>query len=71
MSEIDKKYKRCMSCGNFLEKDSNKNWVVCTDMPLSVVENRTSDSCGNYKKALEDGTNDFYKHNYNPTCQNI
>ena len=44
------KMEKCKSCINYDKNKSNKNWIVCSVIPLSVIKSNTSNNCENYKK---------------------
>jgi len=40
---------KCESCKKNDKEKSNKNWVVCSEMPLNVIMNKTSKNCEKYE----------------------
>jgi hypothetical protein len=39
---------RCQQCKHLDKEKSNKNWIVCPDIPLSVIKANTSKDCENF-----------------------
>ncbi len=46
---MKKRIEKCESCKKYDRKRSNRNWVVCPKMPLSVMVSGTSENCEKYE----------------------
>lgn len=44
------KHQKCKICENCNKEQSNHNWIVCVNMPVSVMLSGTSDNCENFKE---------------------